>query len=97
VEGKEQYRVEVSNRFRWKLIVHGIDKGCSKLLDQRKKTKLRWLQDPHEINGDNLNNKRCEFSRCFRIEKRECPKDKIFELATSNKNKNFRDLYRRIN
>jgi hypothetical protein len=33
-----------------------FDEGCSKLLDQRKQAKLRWLQDPSEINGDNMNN-----------------------------------------
>jgi hypothetical protein len=32
-----------------------FDEGCSKLLDQRKQAKLQWLQDPSEINGDNLN------------------------------------------
>jgi hypothetical protein len=32
--------------------------GCSKLLVQRKQTKLQWLQDPNEISGDNLNNVR---------------------------------------
>jgi hypothetical protein len=31
-----------------------FDEGCSKLLDQRKQVKLQWLQDPNEINGDNL-------------------------------------------
>jgi hypothetical protein len=31
-----------------------FDKGCSKLLDQRKQAKLQLLQDPSEINGDNL-------------------------------------------
>jgi hypothetical protein len=30
--------------------------GCSKLLDQRKQSKLQSLQDPSKINGDNLNN-----------------------------------------
>jgi hypothetical protein len=34
--------------------------GCSKLLDQRKQAKLQWLQDPSEINGNNLNNVRRE-------------------------------------
>jgi hypothetical protein len=28
--------------------------GCSKILDQRKQAKWQWLQDPKEINGDNL-------------------------------------------
>jgi hypothetical protein len=39
--------------------------GCLKLLDQRKQAKLQWLQDPSEINGDNLNNVRHEASRHF--------------------------------
>jgi hypothetical protein len=37
-----------------------FDEGCSKLLDQRKQAKLQWLQDPSEINGDNLSNVRHE-------------------------------------
>jgi uncharacterized protein YaaR (DUF327 family) len=45
-----------------------FDERCSKSLDQRKGTKLQWLQDRSEINGDNLNNTttRCEASRHFR-------------------------------
>jgi hypothetical protein len=35
---------------------------CSKLLDQRKQVKLQWVQDPSEINGDNLNNTKHEAS-----------------------------------
>jgi hypothetical protein len=46
---------------------------------------LQWLQDPKEINGDNLNNVRCEASRYFRNRKREYLKDKINELATNSK------------
>jgi hypothetical protein len=30
-----------------------FDEGCLKLLDQRKRAKLQWLQDSSEINGDN--------------------------------------------
>jgi hypothetical protein len=67
------------------------------LLDRRKKAKLKWLHDQSEINGDNLNNMRCEASRYFRNKKREYLKDKINELATNSKNKNIRDLYRGIN
>jgi hypothetical protein len=44
-----------------------FDQACSKLVDQRKRAKLQWLQDPNETNGDNLNNMRCEASRQFRI------------------------------
>jgi hypothetical protein len=53
--------------------------------------KLQWLQDPSEINGDNLNNVRHEASRYFRNKKREYLKDEINELATNSKNKNIRD------
>jgi hypothetical protein len=42
-----------------------FDEGCSELLYQRKKAKLQWLQDPSDINGDNLNNI-SETSRHFR-------------------------------
>jgi hypothetical protein len=74
-----------------------FDEGCPKLLDQRKEAKLQWLQDPREINVDNLNNVRREASRYFRNKKREHLKDKINELETNSKNKNIRDLYRGIN
>jgi hypothetical protein len=30
--------------------------GYLKVLDQRKQAKLQWLQNPSEINGDNLDN-----------------------------------------
>jgi hypothetical protein len=46
---------------------------------------LQWLQDPSEINGDNLNNVRCEASRYFKDKKREYLKDKINEFATNSK------------
>jgi hypothetical protein len=36
---------------------------------QRKEAKLQWLQDPSEINGDNLNNVRREAGRYFRNKK----------------------------
>jgi hypothetical protein len=67
------------------------------LLGQRNKAKLQWLQNPSEINGDNLNNVRREASRHFRNKKREYLKDKINELASNSKKNNIRDLYRGIN
>jgi hypothetical protein len=54
-----------------------FDEGCSELLDQSKQAKLQWLQDPSEINGNNLNNARNEASSYFRNKKREYLKDKI--------------------
>jgi hypothetical protein len=49
------------------------------------------------MNGDNMDNIRCEASRTFRTKKREYLKNKINELETNSKNKNIRDLYRGIN
>jgi hypothetical protein len=64
-----------------------FDEGCSKLLDQRKQAKLQRLEDPSEINGDNLNNIRRQTSRYFRNKKRKYMKDKIDELAANSKNR----------
>jgi hypothetical protein len=58
---------------------------------------LQWLQNPSEINGDNLKIARREARRYFRNKKREYLKDEINGLATNSKNKNIRDLYRGIN
>jgi uncharacterized protein YaaR (DUF327 family) len=60
-----------------------FDKECSKSVDQRKQSKLQWLQDPSEINGDYLNNIRHETSKRFRNIQREYLKDKIEELETN--------------
>jgi hypothetical protein len=67
---------------------------CSKLIDQRKQAKLQWLQNPSQINGDNLKNVRCETSRTFRKKQREYLKGKINELEINNKNENIRESYR---
>jgi hypothetical protein len=58
---------------------------------------LQYLQDPREINGDNLKNIRCETSRYFRNKKGEYIKSKINEFAKDNENKNIRDLSRGMN
>jgi hypothetical protein len=63
-----------------------IDDECSKL-----------LQNPSQINRDNLKNLRRETSRTFRNKKREYLKAKINKLETNNKNKTIRDSYRGIN
>jgi hypothetical protein len=41
------------------------DEKCSKLLDQRKRAKLQWLQNQSGTKGDSLNNVRRETSRTF--------------------------------
>jgi hypothetical protein len=75
-----------------------FDDECSKLIDQQKQAKLQQLQNPSQINGDNLKNLRHGTCRTFRNKKkREYLKGKINELETNNKNKNVRDLYRGIN
>jgi hypothetical protein len=57
----------------------------SKLIDQRKQAKLQWLQNPSQINGDNLKDLKRETSRTFRKKKREYLKGKINELEINNK------------
>jgi hypothetical protein len=70
---------------------------CSKLIDRRKQAKLQWLQNPSQVNGDNMDNVRCEASRTFKTKKMEYLKNKIKELETNSNNKNIRDLCRDIN
>jgi hypothetical protein len=72
-----------------------FDEGCSELLDQRKQAKSQWLQDPSEINGDNLSPVRRGASKYFRKKKREYLKDKINELVTNCRN-NIGYLYRGV-
>jgi hypothetical protein len=43
-----------------------FDEVCSKLLDERQQAKFQWLQNPSEINRDNLNSIRREASGHFR-------------------------------
>jgi hypothetical protein len=58
---------------------------------------LQWFHYPNEVNGDNLNNVRCEVTRYFRNKKRVYLKDRINELATNRKTRNIRNLYRGLN
>jgi hypothetical protein len=50
------------------------------------------LQNPSQINGDNLKNLRCGNSRTFRNKKREYLKGKVNELETNNKNKKHLEI-----
>jgi hypothetical protein len=74
-----------------------FDQECLGFLDQRKQTKLQWIQDPSRRNGDNLNNVRREARRHFRNKKKAYLKAKIEEIEANSKTKNFGDLYRGIN
>jgi DNA repair ATPase RecN len=46
-----------------------FDDECSKLTDRRKQATLQWLQNPSQVNGDNMDNVRHEASRTFRTKK----------------------------
>jgi hypothetical protein len=52
----------------------------SKLIDQRNQAKLQLLQNPNQMNGNNLKNLRTETSRVYRNKKREYLKD--IEICT---------------
>jgi hypothetical protein len=68
-----------------------FDEECSKFLDRKKQVKLKWLQNPSKMNGDNMDNARCEARRTFMTKEREYLKDKINELEKNRKNKNNGD------
>jgi hypothetical protein len=57
-----------------------VNDKYSELVDRRKQAKLQWLQDPREVDEDNLRNETWEAIRHFRNKKREYLKDKIKEL-----------------
>jgi hypothetical protein len=52
---------------------------------------MQWLQDPGQINIDNLNSIRREVIRHFRNKKKAYLKAKIEELATNSKVSNIKD------
>jgi hypothetical protein len=41
--------------YEWQLHEPEFDEECSKSVDQRKQAKLLWLQNPSQINVDNVN------------------------------------------
>jgi hypothetical protein len=51
--------------------------NIKKLIDRKKQAKLQWLQNPSQVNGDNMDNIRREASRTFRTKKREYLKTKL--------------------
>jgi hypothetical protein len=91
ISAKESTRLCESKSYK-----QGFDEECLKLVDRKKQAKPEWLQDPSEVNEDNLSNVRRDASRRFRNKKREYLKDKINEIELYSKNKNTRHLYRGI-
>ena len=65
-------------------------------MDQRKRAKIWWIQDPSQSNVDNLNKVRQEVSRHFRNKKKAYLRAKIEELETNSKIQNIRGLYKGI-
>jgi hypothetical protein len=74
-----------------------FDEECLGILDQRKRAKMQWIQDPSQSNADNLHNVRRDASRHFRNKKKAYLSAKIEELETNSEINNTRDLYRGIN
>ena len=55
----------------WKQHKPWFDEECLGFLNQRKRAKMQWVQDPCQSNVDNLNSVRREVSRHFRNKKKE--------------------------
>jgi hypothetical protein len=97
---REYIKTSAKDNLRYQKLKHNkpwFYDECSKLIDHWKHAKLQQLQNPSQINGDNLQNLRRETSRIFRNKEREYLKGKINKPETNNKNSNIRDLYRGIN
>ena len=54
-------------------------------MDQKKRDKMQWIQNPSQRNVDILNNVRREVSRHFRDKKKAYLGAKIEELETNSK------------
>jgi len=62
-----------------------LDEECLGILDQMKRAKIQWVQDPSQSNVENLNEVRREVSRHFRNKKKAYLRAKIEELETNSK------------
>ena len=67
-----------------------FDEECLGFLDQRKRAKVQWIQNPSQSNVDNLNKVKREVSRHFRNKKKAYLRAKIEEFETNNKIQNIR-------
>jgi hypothetical protein len=76
-----------------------FSKDCPKLSDERKLDNLQWLQEPIQMDDDNLNNITCDNIHNKNILLQVYTtnlKIKINELETSSKNQNIRLVWRDI-
>jgi len=81
----------------WKQHKPLFDEECLGFLDQRRRAKMQWVQNPCQSNVDNLNSIRREVSRHFRNKRKEYLRAKIEEIEANSKIQNIRYLYRGIN
>jgi hypothetical protein len=73
-----------------------FDEEHSTFAYHRKKAILQWLQNPNQINANNLNNGRHNTGRYSRTKNRKYLKCDINELETNSMNRNTEDLYKGI-
>jgi len=64
-----------------------FDEECLGFLDQRKRAKMHWIQDPNQSNVDILNNVRREVSRHFRDKKKAYLRAKLRNLKLTVRSK----------
>jgi hypothetical protein len=50
------------------------------MFKMKRQAKLQWLQNPSQMNGDNMNNVKCETSRTFRDKKGSILKEKLMSF-----------------
>jgi predicted RNA-binding protein Jag len=67
-----------------------FDEECLGILDQKKRAKMQWVQNPSQTNVGNLNNVKRDASRHFRNKRKTYLKATIEELETNSKIKNIR-------
>ena len=64
-----------------------LDEEYLGFLDQRKRAKMQWVQDPSQRNVDNLNTVRREVSRHFRNKKKAYLRAKIENMKLTVRSK----------
>jgi hypothetical protein len=67
-------------------------RGRYKLADQSKRAKLQWLQDLSQVNGDNLNNARCQVRGHFKNQEQEYLNTTLMNMHYTVRTLNIRHL-----
>ena len=73
-----------------------FDDECADLVKQRQQARIKWLQDPNQINAEAYSELKRRTSSTFRSKKRVYMKEKINEIGKNNANKDVRNMYRGI-